>query len=73
MAWNPAPAVARLREFSREFDRPIVIVFSIERSGKNFHVTTFGETRALCGLANSIGESIANKIADGTIEAGVTK
>lgn len=69
MAWNPSPEVAPLRDYAKQFDRPIVVAFSIDRNGDQFHIATFGETKKLCKLAGSFGDSIATAVANGTIAA----
>ena len=69
MAWNPSPEIAPLRDYAKKFDRPVVVVFAIERGGERFRISTYGETKKPCKLAGSFGNSIAAAVADGTIAA----
>jgi hypothetical protein len=67
MAWNPSPEIEPLRDYSKKFDRPVVVVFAIERGGERFRVSTYGETKQLCKLAGSFGDQIAQAVGDGVI------
>lgn len=69
VTYNPSPEIAPLRDYSKQFDRPVVVVFAIERGGERFHISTYGETKRLCKLAGSFGDAIAQAVADGTIAA----
>lgn len=67
MAWNPHPEVAALREYSKAFDRPVVVAFSLYPDGNRFNVTTFGKSKKLCRLAAAFGEEIARLVREGTL------
>ncbi len=71
MAWNPSPDIKALQDFSEKFNRSIVVAFSLEPDGDQFHITTYGKTKSLRKLAGSLGDEIAKKIANGTIRAPI--
>lgn len=73
MAWNPSPEIAPLRDYAKKFDRPVVVVFALERCGNRFRISTYGETTKLCKLAGLFGEQIAAAVADGTIAPPLIK
>lgn len=58
MAWNPEPQIAALREFSRRFDRPMVVAWSID---------TFGKNKGLCAVAARFGGTMAKLINSGAL------
>ena len=47
---------------------PGEVTFSIDRNGRAFHVTTFGETKKLCKLAGHFGDEIVRAINEGQIQ-----
>jgi len=65
--WNPSPEIAAAREYDKKFDRPVVVVFSLEKCGNRFSVTTYGRSKALCTLAAEFGDQIAQAVKDGVI------
>jgi hypothetical protein len=69
MAWNPSPDIAALRDFSKRFDKPVVVAFSINADRESFTITTYGRDKKLCKLAGAFGARIAEAIKDGTIAA----
>ncbi len=73
MAWKPPPDVAALRAFAKKFDRPVVVTFSIARGRERFHVTTSGETKALCKLAGAFGDEIVRAVNEGQIAPPATE
>jgi hypothetical protein len=52
---------------SKEYDAPVVIVFSIHDRGDSFNVMTYGANRKLCRHAASLGDQIARKVLEGEI------
>lgn len=73
MAWNPSPEIAPLRDYSKQFDRPIVVVFSLERSGERFHVSTYGQNKKLCKVAGAFGHEMSKLIASGVLAPPLTE
>lgn len=72
MTWNPSsPDIKALQDFAEEFDRSVVVAFSLEPDGDTFHITTYGKTKSLCKLAASLGDEISKGIADGAIRAPI--
>lgn len=67
MPYNPSPEIAPLRDYAERFDRPVVVVFAIERGGERFRVSTYGESKKLCKLAGAFGDQIAEAVRDGII------
>lgn len=60
----PIKAAERVSE---QYDCPMVIIFGIERGGKEFCVTTYGQDRSLCSYAATLGEQITEAILKGKI------
>lgn len=52
---------------SKQFDAPIVIVFSLHDGGDSFNVMSYGKSKALCRHAADIAKKIAEKVLNGTI------
>lgn len=63
------PDIEHLKDFSKKFNRPVVVTLSIYPDGENFHMTTYGATRKLCKLAGALGDEIAQAIHAGAIHA----
>jgi hypothetical protein len=54
--------ISAARKISEEHDCPMVLIFGIERSGDRFSITTYGETKALCRHAASLGTQFAEAV-----------
>lgn len=61
--------ISTAKAISEKHDCPIVLIFGIDRDGRRYQITTYGETKALCRLAASYSEQIADAISGGTIAA----
>ncbi len=59
--------IAEGERLSAKYKAPIVIVFSLHDNGDTFNVMTYGQSKALCRHAASLGEQIAQKILNGEI------
>lgn len=59
--------IKSLKSFSKKFNRPIVVTFSIDADREGFHITTYGKNKILCKLAGSFGDQIAEAINSGSI------
>lgn len=68
MAWNPSPHVADCREIARKWGMQQVIIVGINQNKGTFEVTSFGETKALCGSAGKIAAHIHKELETGVIE-----
>jgi len=71
MAWNNDPEIRHLREYSKLFDAPVVVVFAIKRDGGKFSVSSYGETQQLCQVASDIGDQIHRLVTNGTIAPNI--
>lgn len=57
--------VSSARRLSKESKSPCIVIFAIEPNGGKFTITTYGQTKALCKHAASLGsqfEAIFNEI-----------
>lgn len=68
MVCNPSPEVALLREYSRKFDCPIVVAFTVRGDGERFEVVSYGADRVLSDVARNIGEQFSLAVENGTIK-----
>lgn len=55
MTWNPEPQIAAARDFARQFKADRVMIVYTTRAGQ-LHAATYGETKALCRDAKSLGD-----------------
>lgn len=54
--------VSSARRLSKESKSPCIVIFAIEPSGGQFTITTYGQTKALCKHAASLGSQFAEVI-----------
>ena len=59
--------VSTARRIAKESKSPCIIIFAIEESGEQFTITTYGQNKALCKHAASLGKQFAQAIFDKTV------
>jgi hypothetical protein len=65
--------IAEAQRIAEKFGAPIVIVFSIHDGGNSFNVISYGQSKALCRHAASLGDQIAQKVLNGEISPVTTQ
>lgn len=68
MAWQNNPKIRHLGDFSKKFNQPVVVAFSLQSDGQKYWITTYGANAKLCKLAKGFGDEINRCIQNGTIQ-----